>query len=140
MASVQARVLDYLRQRQLAGVSEAVWRELCAAFPQTAPQTLRKAVRASGLPLAALVEGARLDSFAELERSLAALTAEYPARPHEARTLAITAKTHADLVARNPKVDAARREEAREMALWLRTWLENPPLFADWLVLRLRNR
>jgi hypothetical protein len=44
----------------------------------------------------------------------------------------ITAKDHARLAARN----LDKRAEKEEMLLWLLTWLENPPLFRDWVRLR----
>lgn len=40
------------------------------------------------------------------------------------------------LVAGSKIANAATRAEAREIALWMRVWLEQPDLFADWLSLR----
>ncbi len=40
------------------------------------------------------------------------------------------------LVAGSKIAEVAARAEAREIALWLRVWLEQPDLFADWLSLR----
>jgi hypothetical protein len=55
-----------------------------------------------------------------------------PARRAAVRRVVITSKEHARLAARNP----AKRAEKEEMILWMVTWLENPPLFADWVRLR----
>jgi hypothetical protein len=44
----------------------------------------------------------------------------------------IEAKEHARWAARNPD----KRTEKLEMALWMLTWLENPPLFPQWVRLR----
>ena len=44
----------------------------------------------------------------------------------------IEAKDHARWAARNPE----KRAEKQEMALWMLTWLENPPLFPQWVKLR----
>jgi hypothetical protein len=48
------------------------------------------------------------------------------------RRLVITAKEHARLAARNP----GKRPDKEEMILWLTTWLENPPVFREWVSLR----
>ena len=45
------------------------------------------------------------------------------------RRLVITAKEHARLAARIP----SKRPEKEEMILWLTTWLENPPVFREWV-------
>jgi hypothetical protein len=89
-----------------------------------------------------MVEGVRQSTFAELEASLLRLLAEYqagdPPRRMAVRRLVITAKEHARLAARNP----AQRPDKEEMILWLTTWLENPPVFREWVALRrgLANR
>ena len=46
--------------------------------------------------------------------------------------MVVAAKDHARFAARKPE----RRAEKEEMILWMRTWLENPPLFASWVKLR----
>jgi hypothetical protein len=48
------------------------------------------------------------------------------------RRLVITAKEHARLAGRNP----AKRPDKEEMILWLTTWLENPPVFREWVAIR----
>ena len=97
---------------------------------------LRKLVRECGVPLDAMVEGVRQATFDELEASLLKLLAEYeqrdPARRMAVRRLVITAKDHARLAARNPE----KRRGKRRDDLWLTTWLENPPVFAEWITIR----
>ncbi|MBI1899437.1 MAG: hypothetical protein HYZ57_07410 [Acidobacteria bacterium] len=105
---------------------------------------LRRLLRDSGVPLAALVEGVVQGNFADLERTLLALAAEYMAaadamRSRQCRDAVITAKDHTRWSLRRqgqPPEAQARREE---MLLWMLTWLENPPAFADWLALRKRQ-
>ncbi len=83
-----------------------------------------------------MVEGVRQATFDDLAASLLKLLEEYvpgdAPRRMAVRRLVITAKDHARLAARNP----AKRAEKEEMILWLATWLENPPLFAEWVRIR----
>jgi hypothetical protein len=85
-----------------------------------------------------MVEGVRQGALGELEQSLLLLLAEYESadtpRRMSVRRLVITAKEHARLAARNP----LKRAEKEEMILWLTTWLENPPVFRDWIRIRRR--
>jgi hypothetical protein len=75
-----------------------------------------------------MVEGVRQSNLGALELSLLALLAEYEsgdaAHRMAVRKLVITAKEH------------ARWTGKREHVLWLTTWLENPPLFPAWALLR----
>lgn len=45
-------------------------------------------------------------------------------------------KRRAEMIARNAKVDAAKRTEKEEIANWFRIWLETPDAFFDWLDVR----
>lgn len=45
-------------------------------------------------------------------------------------------KRRAEMIARNPKVEAAKRSEKLEIASWFRIWLETPDAFFDWLDVR----
>lgn len=45
-------------------------------------------------------------------------------------------KRRAEMIARNPKVEAHKREEKQEIANWFLVWLENPDAFFDWLDVR----
>ncbi len=119
-----------------AQIGEIEFEELRRALAPVSESYLRKLLRDSGLPLAIMVEGVRQSSFDELEASLLKFLDEYergdPARRAAVRRVVITAKDHARLAARNPD----KRPEKEEMLLWLLTWLENPPLFRDWVGLR----
>ena len=45
-------------------------------------------------------------------------------------------KRRAEMIARNHKVEARKREEKEEIANWFRVWLENPDAFFDWVEVR----
>jgi hypothetical protein len=45
-------------------------------------------------------------------------------------------KRRAEMIARNPKVEAPKRAEKVEIANWFRIWLETPDIFFDWLDVR----
>jgi len=45
-------------------------------------------------------------------------------------------KRRAEMIERNRKVEAKKREEKKEIAEWFRIWLENPEAFFDWLEVR----
>lgn len=104
---------------------------------------LRPALRECGLPLAPLVEGVRQANLPELDRTLSQLAAEYqrgePARRRLVRQTVITARQHAEWALRRLKSADGKRPEKEEMLLWIRTWLENPPLFPAWAKLRARR-
>src|SRR6202050_3600048 len=97
---------------------------------------LRRLLRDSGVPLTPLVEGVRQESFDALESSLLRLLADYEQGDAAARSrvrhVVIAAKEHARFAARREE----KREEKEEMALWILTWLENPPVFPEWVRLR----
>lgn len=121
-----------------AQIGEPELASLRVALAPVSESYLRKLLRECGVPLDPMVEGVRQGSFAELEASLLRLLAEYesadPARRMTVRRLVITAKEHARLAARNP----GKRPDKEEMILWLSTWLENPPVFRDWVDIRKR--
>lgn len=124
-------------------VDEAAWHRLRRDLPEVSEKTLRTAVRESGRPLAAVVEGVRQDTLPDLKRTLSALSAEYqaaaPPRQRALRALVITAKTHADLAARSRRLRPQKHDLKLEMALWIRAWLLNPALFPAWAELRERQ-
>ena len=141
------RMLAWLAERGWERVSESRAHELGAAFPDCSEETQRAALQESGLALDALVEGVRQESYERLEATLNALLHEYETakecgnapRCQVVRALVIRAKNHADLAAHNPKTHDEKRAEKIEMAAWLRTWLENPPVFPSWAGLRKRQ-
>ncbi len=130
----RAEILAWLERQGARRVDEALAARLRAEFAGVSETTLRRALRESGLELDPVVEGVRQDSLDELERTLLALAAEYergdPRRRRSVRELVLTAKRHAEL--------ASRKKPKDEELLWLRTWLENPLVFAPWARLRRR--
>ncbi len=100
--------------------------ELFSALQPVSGSHFRRLLRESGVPLAPLVEGVRQDTLDQLERTLLALLDE-----PEARRLVMEAKDHARMAQRR-----APTPEREEKLLWMTVWLENRPLFWDWLRLR----
>ena len=58
--------------------------------------------------------------------------------PAEERTREIgrLGRRRAEMIARNHKVDPAKRTEKEEIARWFVVWLETPDVFFDWLEVR----
>lgn len=145
--SKKTRILAWLSDRGWKDVSEDRAHELARAFPDCSEDTIRTTLLECGLPLAPVVEGVVQDNYRHVEASLAALLAEYEAaqsagdkpRIQEIRAAVVRAKQHAEFAANNPKVHQRKRKMKAEMALWLHTWLENPPLFGAWVELRKRR-
>jgi hypothetical protein len=52
------------------------------------------------------------------------------------REVARLGRRRAEMIARNPKVDAVKREEKEEIAQWFAIWLATPGAFFDWLEVR----
>lgn len=136
MRGKRAELLHWLEREHPARVGEAEWAILRAEIVGISPSYLRRLLRESGVPLGPLVEGVRQETFEALESSLLRLLEEYecsdPARRQSIRRIVIEAKDHARWAARKPE----RRVEKEEMALWMLTWLENPPLFPQWVRIR----
>lgn len=132
----RAELADWLALRQPAEITEAEFEELRDALSPVSENYLRKLLRESGAPLSPMVEGVRQASLDELEASLLRMLEEYErddaAHRARVRQLVIAAKDHARWAARNP----GRRAEKEEMGLWMLTWLENPPVFPQWVRLR----
>jgi hypothetical protein len=132
MSNRKSQILAWLRTQNASRVDPALATRAASAFPGASDRLLRSAFRDSGLPLDPLVEGVRQDTLDNLARTLLALAAQYeagdPALRHQVRALVITARQHAAF--------AALRKPKDEDLLWMRTWLENPPLFAAWLEIR----
>ena len=45
-------------------------------------------------------------------------------------------RRRAEMIARNPRVEAHKRDQKQEILEWFRIWLETPDTFFDWLDLR----
>jgi hypothetical protein len=132
-----AELAEWLEREHPAEIGEAEWTALLAALAPVSESYLRKLLRATGIPLALLIEGVRQESLDALETSLLKLCGEYEQggaeRRARVRKLIITARDHARWAARK---SSSKKTEKEEMMLWMLTWLENPPLFADWVRLR----
>ncbi|HEV2615826.1 MAG TPA: hypothetical protein VGU63_04355 [Candidatus Acidoferrales bacterium] len=59
-------------------------------------------------------------------------------RAAEVRVLEVArlGRRRAEMIARNHKVDAAKREQKEEVARWFAVWLEQPDAFFAWLEVR----
>jgi hypothetical protein len=129
-------LLRWLERVRPARIGEREWAMLHVELAPISGSHLRRLLRESGVPLAPLVEGVRQETFDALESSLLNLLAEYErgdaAAKASVRRSVIEAKDHARWAARIPD----KRAEKQEMALWILTWLENPPLFPQWVRLR----
>jgi hypothetical protein len=130
----------WIAQRRPERIGEAEYAAIRGALAPVSESYLRKLLRESGVPLGPLVEGVLQGSFDELQQSLDHLLGIYEsgdaARRRAVRAIVITAKDHARLAARSRSATLEKRSEKEEMILWLLTWLENPPLFPDWVRIR----
>ena len=131
-----AELARWLEEQRPGHIGETEFARLGAALAPVSENYLRKLVRECGMPLDPMVEGVRQATFDELEASLLRLLEEYrqagAERRMAVRRLVITAKDHARLAARSPE----KRQQKQEMILWLTTWLENPPVFEEWVRIR----
>lgn len=130
----RAELALWLEREKAPLIGEAEFDRLRIALAPVSESYLRKLLRDSGVPLAPMIQGVRQSSLEELEETLLVLLDEYEKgdamRRAAVRKLVITAKDHARW--------ALRRGHAtkEEMVLWMMTWLENPPVFRDWVKLR----
>jgi len=72
------------------------------------------------------------------ERRLALQTNDDSRGLTQLRDIVTSARKDSLLRARSKILDAAQRDEAREVSQWLTIWLQAPELFSDWLDLRRR--
>ena len=136
MRGKRAELQQWLARQRPARIGEREWAMLHVDLAPISGSHLRRLLRESGVTLAPLIEGVRQESFEALESSLLSLLREYERSDVAGRTsvrrVVIEAKEHARWAARNPE----KRREKAEMALWMLTWLENPPVFPQWVKLR----
>ncbi len=59
-----------------------------------------------------------------------------PAERPRLAALARLGRRRAEMIARNPKVEALKRAEKEEVMHWFKIWLDTPDAFFDWLELR----
>jgi hypothetical protein len=140
-----ARLADAIARRGYTRVGEEEWQELLTDLAPAAEEVLRRLLRDCGLPLSPMVEGIRIATIGETERTAVALAREYEAaivlgnreRARSCRRLVVLAKDRARLAAKSAR-DPERRKEKEEIAAWLLVWLGTPALFPAWVVLRKR--
>jgi len=124
----RAKLAEWIDQHNPSIVGPQEFEQLAEELRPISESYLRQLLRESGVHLAPMVEGVRQSNLGALELSLLALLAEYEAGDAEhkqaVRRLVIMAKDH------------ARWTRKEENLLWLKTWLENPPLFPAWARLR----
>jgi len=124
----RAELEQWIEREKPALIGPNEFQQVTEALNPVSESYLRKLLRESGVPLSPMVEGVRQSNLGALELSLLALLAEYEAgdAAHRSavRKLVITARDH------------AKWTHKEENLLWLTTWLENPPLFPAWALLR----
>ena len=137
-----AELVRWIEAHGASFIGDAEFLSLREALAPISEDYLRTLLRKSGVPLAVTVEGVRQSTFEELEDSLIRFTEAYERadrlRQTALRRLAIKAKDHARLATRSKNATPEKQAEKAEMILWLTTWLENPPLFPEWIQLRRR--
>jgi hypothetical protein len=142
--TVKQAIHDWLEAHKPEVVDRAAAEAIRRDAGEVSDQTFRHALMESGYPLDPLVEGVNQSTLEDLARTLLALAAIYETAAKdermEMRAMAMESKRHARFAAANRRLDEARRQEKEEMLLWIATWIENPPLFAGWLNLRLAQR
>lgn len=76
-------------------------------------------------------------NFTTIEAALAWVE-KLGALPQEfdARKFVLPVKAELELAAKSMRIALPERLIAAEVAHWLTVWLQNPPIFADWLTLR----
>jgi len=83
---------------------------------------------------------AALESFSKVEGRRCELDEQQDnAGLQRLREVIVAARQDSLLIARSKIVAGPQREEANEIAEWLRVWLGAPELFRDWLELRMRS-
>ncbi|HEY6343092.1 MAG TPA: hypothetical protein VIY49_16480 [Bryobacteraceae bacterium] len=130
----------WLESESRAFIGDREWEELKALLAPISENYLRKLLRDSGAPLEPLIEGVRQESLDALEASLVKLLEQYErgdrGRRMRVRRAVVAAKDHARWASGSRQKDAGKRAEKQEMILWMTVWLENPPLFGEWVRLR----
>ncbi len=141
MRHVRQAILDWLDAHKPALVDRETVERIRHSVGKVGDHTLRHTLIDSGYPLDPLVEGVNQSTPAALARTLLVLADLYESASSSERAairaMVMQSKTHARFAAANRKLDEAKRIEKREALLWVSTWVENPPLFAAWLNVRL---
>ena len=80
-----------------------------------------------------------LDSFSRIEVQRQELQRAKDPELNQLRETIAAMQEDCLLIGRSKIITARQREEAKEIAEWLRVWLLTPDLFRDWLDLRMRS-
>jgi len=56
------------------------------------------------------------------------------------RETALKGKNRAQMIAKNEKVEAAKRSEKQEIAEWFTLWMQSPEVFENWVLLRQNSK
>ena len=130
------RLRAYIDSRAPGTIAGDEWLRIRELLAPISERRLRQLLREMKVPMEPLVAGVDQSSFPALEASLLAFLEVYQQGESRAcRRLVIQAKDHARWASRRAK-DEAKRREKQEMAAWMLTWLENPPLFPPWARMR----
>jgi len=121
----------------LERIDEVIWEQLKSELEPISDAYLRKLLRATGRPLSPWVEGVNTASLNDAERTLRALGEAYEIAVDRKRIRAVVLESKQHVRWRMQRPDPP--PEKQEILLWLSTWLENPLLFSDWIVLRRRG-
>lgn len=142
--SKKREMIAWIERAAPRQIGEPEWEDLLRLLAPISDSYLRRLLRdwatESRVPLAPLVEGVRQESFEALESSLLRLLGEYEqgdaALRLRVRKLVIDAKEHARWALKRAARKEEKSAEKGEMILWMLTWLENPPVFPEWVRLR----
>lgn len=135
---LREQLSEYVERRPPGTMDTAEWESLLARLAPASERTLRSLLREMAVPMKPLVAGVDQSTFESLEASLLALLEAYnEGHGRACRRLVLQAKEHAGWTSLRAK-EEARRAEKREMAEWIRVWLENPAIFPAWVELRKR--
>jgi hypothetical protein len=121
-------------------IDEDAWTRLKRELAPVSDSYLHSLLKHSGRLMAPLVEGVNTSTLDDAERTLRALGSEYLQadikRKKACRNLVIGAKQKLRWSLRRSAEEDASRPMKEEILLWIATWLDNPVVFADWIVLR----
>jgi hypothetical protein len=142
MAAARTTKRDLLGQQlqNIEVIDEETWMRLKRELSPISDSYLHSLLKHSGRPLAPLVEGVNTSTLSDAERTLKLLAAEYERAEitgrKTCRALVISAKQRLRWSVQRAAKENSMRPEKEEILLWISTWLENPTLFPDWVLLR----
>jgi hypothetical protein len=146
--SIKQAFREYLERNRPETVTAEVWHDLLRTLAPVSESYLRELVRDTGLPFSQPYAGIRQHSFGELEATLREMLTVYEEsvasgdrqRARYCRKQVIAAKDKAKFASQNARTPPEKQAAKREMLEWMMVWLENPPVFPEWVELRKRAR